>query len=38
MTGSTSGAMPTPTVLRKYDRVARECGRDDVDHPIARCA
>ncbi|SDB74630.1 IS21-like element helper ATPase IstB [Belnapia rosea] len=22
-----------PTVLREYDKVARECARDDVDHP-----
>ena len=22
-----------PTVLREYDKVARECARDGVDHP-----
>ena len=24
-----------PTVLREYDKVARECARDGVDHPRA---
>ena len=42
--GTTSGApqvllahhlkqLRLPTVLREYDKVARECARDGVDHP-----
>ena len=26
-----------PTVLREYDKVARECARDGVDHPRYLC-
>ena len=26
-----------PTVLREYDKVARECARDGVDHPVTCC-
>ena len=43
-TGTTSGTpqvllahhlkqLKLPTVLREYDKVARECARDGVDHP-----
>jgi len=27
-----------PTVLREYDKLARECARDGVDHPATCCA
>ena len=43
-TGTTSGTpqvllghhlkqLKLPTILREYDKVARECARDGVDHP-----
>ena len=40
-TGGTPQVLPShhlkqlrlPTVLREYDKVARECARDGVDHP-----